>query len=84
MRRVREGWRPVSGQAKPNPAQGCCLVIFVVFVIAVVVGAFGAFGGDDGPETNRQRCEAESSQEVWSFDDCKEMFPGERGISGWD
>lgn len=71
----------MSGQAKPNPAGACCLVIVVIFVIAVVAGAFS---GDDEPQTNRQRCEAESSQEVWSFDDCKEMFPGERGISGWD
>ncbi|MFF2571006.1 hypothetical protein [Streptomyces sp. NPDC058084] len=71
----------MSRQAKPNPAGACCLVIVVIFVIAVVANAFG---GDDGPETNRQWCEAESSQAVWSFDDCKEMFPGERGIGGWD
>ncbi|MEV7541218.1 hypothetical protein [Streptomyces sp. NPDC089915] len=53
------------------------LILLVVIVASVALG-------EDAPLNDRQRCEESSSSTELRFEDCKTLFPGQSGLSGWD
>lgn len=60
-----------------------CGLIATLAVILVLAGACSTTGS--GPQNDRQKCEEESSHsDTIRFGDCKRMYPGQSGISGWD
>ncbi|WP_405439334.1 hypothetical protein OG373_18890 [Streptomyces avidinii] len=53
-------------------------------VISLLAASCSESADHDG-ENDRQRCERTSSQsDTVRFGDCKGLFPGQPGISGWD
>ncbi|MEU6299255.1 hypothetical protein [Streptomyces erythrochromogenes] len=68
----------------PSPtAIGCGLI--VTFAVIIALAGSCSTTGSSGPQNDRQKCEEQSSQsDTIRFGDCKGMFPGQPGISGWD
>ncbi|MEU8779829.1 hypothetical protein [Streptomyces sp. NPDC048606] len=66
----------------PSPtAIGCGLIV----TFAVIIALAGSCSTTSSPQNDRQKCEEQSSQgDTIRFGDCKGMFPGQPGLSGWD
>ncbi|MGW6296564.1 hypothetical protein [Streptomyces sp. NPDC055058] len=61
------------------------LIVILAVVVVWSVAAALSGGERDEPLNDRQRCEQNSpDDDVISFDDCKGLFPGQPGLSGWD
>ncbi|MGC9380234.1 hypothetical protein [Streptomyces sp. MH13] len=61
--------------------------LMVILAVAVVWSVAAALSEPEEGESlnDRQRCEQNSpDSDVISFGDCKGMFPGQPGLSGWD
>ncbi|MFG2984958.1 hypothetical protein ACGFYQ_27490 [Streptomyces sp. NPDC048258] len=67
-----------------HPNLTAALLINIVVLTIVSLASLAGCGAEDGPMNDRQRCENESSSNSWRFDDCKKLFPGQTGLSGWD